>query len=66
MMRSARQNLPAIVVLSRIDAWWDLMENGVQTYLMSALEDLHASLPLLLVATCSKKAPSVVSSNVLE
>lgn len=60
-LKNVRQNLPAVIVLSRIDTWWDLVEDGVQIHIVSALEDFHANLPLLLVATCSKGVPPKVS-----
>lgn len=62
-MNNARQNPPAIIVLSRIDTWWDLIENSVQTYLISVLEDLDAGLPLFLMATCSLEIPTMVSNE---
>ncbi|KAK9731372.1 ATPase family associated with various cellular activities (AAA) [Popillia japonica] len=57
---NARQNLPSILVLSRVDEWWDLIDNGGQLSLTAMLEDLHAGLPLLVIATCSQELPDML------
>ncbi|GJQ79242.1 hypothetical protein Trydic_g5486 [Trypoxylus dichotomus] len=59
-IKNARQNLPSILVLSRIDDWWELIDSGMQIGLTAMLEDLHAGLPLLLIATCNQELPDML------
>ncbi|KAI4468268.1 aaa domain-containing [Holotrichia oblita] len=59
-IKNARQNLPSILVLSRVDEWWDLIDSGIQLGLTAMLEDLHAGLPLLVIATCSQELPDML------
>lgn len=51
-IKKAQQQLPSVLVLSRVDEWWDMMENNALHILKSVLEDFHAGLPLLIVVTC--------------
>lgn len=61
-IRRAQQQLPSILVLSRVDEWWETMENSVSHLLKSILEDFHAGLPLLIIVTCVELPQPVTKS----
>ncbi|XP_022921257.1 ATPase family AAA domain-containing protein 2-like [Onthophagus taurus] len=61
-IKNARQNLPSILVLSRVDDWWDMIESSIQLSLTTMLEDLHPGIPLLLIATCNEELPLMLQN----
>ncbi|CAH1110519.1 unnamed protein product [Psylliodes chrysocephalus] len=48
---------PAVIVLSRIDEWWDNIDECDQHNVVSTLEDIHAGLPILTIASCNVDVP---------
>ncbi|CAG9838409.1 unnamed protein product [Diabrotica balteata] len=49
---------PAVILLSRIDEWWDVIDECNQHTVASILDDIHAGLPVLTIATCQTDIPS--------
>ena len=56
-IREAKRSTPSIVYLPHIADWWDIIGDSVRSTLLSLLQDLDASLPLLLIAT--SETPSI-------
>nr|XP_023026910.1 ATPase family AAA domain-containing protein 2-like [Leptinotarsa decemlineata] len=48
---------PAIIFLSRIDEWWNNIDDCDQHSIVSTLEDIHAGLPILTIACCKSDIP---------
>ncbi|XP_057657765.1 ATPase family AAA domain-containing protein 2-like isoform X2 [Diorhabda carinulata] len=48
---------PAIILLSRVDEWWDFIDECQQHTIVSTLEEIHAGLPILTMATCRVDVP---------
>lgn len=55
-----QQQRPSVLVLSRIDEWWQLIDDTTQVQLSTALEELHAGLPVLLIVTCNRDVPEML------
>lgn len=55
------KNLPSILVIPRIDDLWNFLEIYEQTYIASLLEDIHAGLPILIIATYEEEMPLMVT-----
>ncbi|KAJ8925463.1 hypothetical protein NQ315_009297 [Exocentrus adspersus] len=51
-------NFPAVILLSRIDEWWNYIDDCDQHSIVSTLEDIHAGLPILTIASCKTDVPS--------
>lgn len=62
-MSSLGQNQPSILVIPRLDELWTYIDIGDQVYLTAALEDIHAGLPILIIATCEDEIPLTVNSQ---
>ncbi|CAH2009539.1 unnamed protein product [Acanthoscelides obtectus] len=56
-LASAQSVFPAVILLSRIDEWWDYIDDCVQHSIVSTLEDIHAGLPVLTIASCTTDIP---------
>ncbi|KAH1007762.1 hypothetical protein HUJ04_004957 [Dendroctonus ponderosae] len=56
-MINAQVHHPSVILLSRVDDWWSIIDECDQLSIVSALEDIHAGLPILVVATCRKDVP---------
>nr|CAH7764178.1 unnamed protein product [Callosobruchus chinensis] len=57
-LASAQSVFPAAILLSRIDEWWDYIDECEQHSIVSTLEDIHAGLPVLTIASCTTDIPS--------
>ncbi|XP_063905374.1 ATPase family AAA domain-containing protein 2-like isoform X2 [Zophobas morio] len=51
------KNLPSVLVIPRVDDLWSFLEINEQMYITSLLEDIHAGLPILIVATYEEELP---------
>ncbi|KAJ3637239.1 hypothetical protein MTP99_000713 [Tenebrio molitor] len=56
------KNLPSILVIPRIDDLWNFLEIYEQTYIASLLEDIHAGLPILIIATYEEEMPLMLQN----
>lgn len=54
-------NFPAVILLSRVDEWWNYIDDCDQHTIVSTLEDIHAGLPILTIASCKADIPTRVS-----
>lgn len=52
-----------MLVLQRVDEWMSLEKSSEFISLLSYLDDLHVSLPILAIATCKKDLPEIVSKH---
>ncbi|CAH0551694.1 unnamed protein product [Brassicogethes aeneus] len=52
-----QNNFPSLLVLSRVDEWWSFLEESDQISFIASMEDLHAGLPILTIATFKSKIP---------
>lgn len=55
-----QSNYPAVILLSRIDEWWSYIDDCDQHSIVSALEEIHAGLPILTIASCRADVPTRV------
>ncbi|XP_060527248.1 uncharacterized protein LOC132702554 [Cylas formicarius] len=55
------RNCPSIILLSRVDEWWNLITECEQLNILSALDNIHAGLPILVIATCRLDVPTVLN-----
>lgn len=55
------KNLPAIIVLPHLDDIWKFVDNLEQNYIVSLLDNIHASIPILIIATHDESLPAAVS-----
>ncbi|XP_049826286.1 ATPase family AAA domain-containing protein 2 isoform X3 [Aethina tumida] len=55
-------NTPSMLVLQRVDEWMSLEKSSEFISLLSYLDDLHVSLPILAIATCKKDLPEIFQS----
>ncbi|XP_066139114.1 ATPase family AAA domain-containing protein 2-like isoform X2 [Euwallacea fornicatus] len=53
---------PCVILLSRVDEWWDIISDCDQLSIVSTLEDIHADQPILVVATCERDVPTTLRS----
>lgn len=51
---------PCVFLLSRVDEWWGIISDCEQLSILSTLEDIHAGLPILVIATCKSDVPPTV------
>ncbi|KAJ8947865.1 hypothetical protein NQ318_010011 [Aromia moschata] len=51
-------NFPAVIWLSRIDEWWNYIDDCDQLGIVSTLEEIHAGLPILTMASCRAEIPT--------
>lgn len=59
VLQEAKKVQPSILFLPHIDTWWDDAEYQLlRSSLLTFLQDLEPSFPLLLLATCDRHAPS--------
>ncbi|KAL3285942.1 hypothetical protein HHI36_000459 [Cryptolaemus montrouzieri] len=54
---NVRKDLPSLLVLSRVDEWWDHIEECDQISIAATLEDIHAGVPILTIASCREELP---------
>lgn len=54
---------PSIVVISRVDDWWDLLDNEAQVSIISMLEDLHSGLPILVIVSYDERLPGALHEH---
>lgn len=59
-----QHNSPAVILMSRIDEWWNYIDECEQHNIVSSLQDIHAGVPILTIATCKCDIPSTVSKLV--
>lgn len=52
-----KKQIPSVLVLLRVDEWWDHIGESNRIAIAGALEDIHAGLPILTIATCRKNLP---------
>lgn len=52
-----RKDLPSLLVLSRVDEWWNHIEECDQISIAATLEDIHAGVPILTIASCRGELP---------
>ncbi|CAH1163487.1 unnamed protein product [Phaedon cochleariae] len=57
-LTNVHMNIPSVIVLSRIDEWWDYIDDCDQHSIVSTLEDIHAGLPILTIASCRVDIPT--------
>ncbi|KAJ8968272.1 hypothetical protein NQ317_008902 [Molorchus minor] len=55
---NVKLNFPAVILLSRIDEWWNYIDDCDQLSIVSTLEEIHAGLPILTVASCREDIPT--------
>ncbi|XP_044747035.1 ATPase family AAA domain-containing protein 2-like [Coccinella septempunctata] len=54
---NVRKDLPSLLVLSRVDEWWNHIEESDQISIAATLEDVHAGVPILTIASCRGELP---------
>lgn len=54
---NVRKDLPSLLVLSRVDEWWNYIEESDQISIAATLEDIHAGVPILTIASCRGELP---------
>lgn len=59
-LKEARQNVPGIFLIYRIDQIWKILQESAKAVLVSILEDLPAEIPLMLIATTTDSLPPEV------
>ncbi|KAK9880444.1 hypothetical protein WA026_011690 [Henosepilachna vigintioctopunctata] len=52
-----RKDLPSLLVLSRVDEWWDHIEECDRISVAATLEEIHAGVPILTIASCRGELP---------
>ena len=55
IFREARRTSPSIVYLPHINQWWHVLGDTVRTTLLTLIQDLDPTSPLLLLATSEEK-----------
>ncbi|KYB27297.1 ATPase family AAA domain-containing protein 2 [Tribolium castaneum] len=56
------KNLPSILVIPRVDDLWSFLDANEQTYIASLLEEVHAGLPILIIATYEEELPLMLQN----
>ncbi|CAG9761853.1 unnamed protein product [Ceutorhynchus assimilis] len=59
---NAHKHHPSVTLLSRIDEWWNIINECEQLSIVSTLEDIHAGLPVLVIATCRGEVPDMLKN----
>ncbi|KAL1512788.1 hypothetical protein ABEB36_002318 [Hypothenemus hampei] len=53
---------PSVILLYRVDEWWNIISETEQMSIQSTLEDIHAGLPTLVIATCKTDVPFMLQN----
>ncbi|XP_076267711.1 ATPase family AAA domain-containing protein 2-like isoform X2 [Rhynchophorus ferrugineus] len=56
-IENIQYHFPSVIVLSKIDEWWDVVDDCEQLSIVSSLENIHAGVPVLVMATCKTDVP---------
>ncbi|CAG9860331.1 unnamed protein product [Phyllotreta striolata] len=48
---------PSVIILSRVDEWWEDINEYDQHNIVTSLEEIHAGLPILTIASCNVEVP---------
>ncbi|XP_050295213.1 ATPase family AAA domain-containing protein 2-like [Anthonomus grandis grandis] len=59
---NARLHFPCVVLLSKVDEWWNIIDECEQLRIATALEEIHAGLPILVLATCRRDIPNMLEN----
>ncbi|KAF2905664.1 hypothetical protein ILUMI_00516 [Ignelater luminosus] len=55
-----QHNSPSVLLLSRVNDWWNLVDEVCRNALMALLEDIHPTSPILLICTCDSNVPEIL------